>query len=358
MKEGSDKNSGKIPGPWLDLVGNCLPKAENAVFLPLYGDASTRVFYRVKGAGRPAVLLVNPSPPANQASRVNENDTYVYLAGLLAEAAPGSPPEIYGYNRAAGLILMEDVGDRHLQTEVLSRGVDSAWTAETYRSLLELLARVQVEAGKKFNPARSFNPRYDAAFMYEREGLYFSCFFVRRLCGKDTVKLETELQALAERAGGLIGKEVLLYRDFQSRNIMLGGKGKLRLLDFQGARPGPPAYDLASLLYDPYLPLTDALRESLLDQYPGILSGLSASAAGTFAPQWPLIAAHRLMQVLGAYAKLALVDGKRQYLQYIPQALKDFSALLQSPEFEPFPRLREIVRGLEKEEMYNTEGKR
>ena len=356
MKEGSDKNSGKIPGPWLDFVGNCLPKAENAVFLPLYGDASTRVFYRVKGAGRPAVLLVNPSPPVNRASGVNENDTYVYLAGLLAEAAPGSPPEIYGYDRAAGLILMEDVGDRHLQTEVLSRGVDSAWTAETYRSLIELLARIQVEAGKKFDPHRGFNSRYDAAFMYEGEGLYFSRFFVRRLCGKDTGRLEAELKKLAERAGGLIGEEVLLYRDFQSRNIMLGGNGRLRLLDFQGARPGPPAYDLASLLYDPYLPLPEALRESLLDQYPGILSGLSASAAEMFAPQWPLIAAHRLMQVLGAYAKLALADGKRQYLQYVPRALKDLSSLLRSPEFEPFPLLRETVRELEISNAYPPEG--
>ena len=348
MKENSDKISDR----WLDFVGNCLPKAENAVFLPLYGDASTRVFYRVKGAGRPAVLLVNPSPPANQASGVNENDTYVYLAGLLAETAPGAPPEIYGYDRAAGLILMEDLGDRHLQTEVLSRGVDSAWTAETYRSLIELLARVQVEAGNKFDPHRGFNPRYDAAFMYEGEGLYFARFFVRRLCGKDTGRLEAELKMLAERAGGLIGEEVLLYRDFQSRNIMLDGNGRLRLLDFQGARPGPPAYDLASLLYDPYLPLTDALRESLLDQYPGILSGFSESAAVTFTAQWPLIAAHRLMQVLGAYAKLALADGKRQYLQYVPRALKDLNSLLRSTEFEPFPRLRESVRGLEDKKAY------
>ncbi|OGF98542.1 MAG: hypothetical protein A2Z86_01395 [Candidatus Glassbacteria bacterium GWA2_58_10] len=356
MNEDTSKAPGEIPGPWKDIVVRCLPKAEDAVFLPLYGDASTRAFYRVKRAGRPAVLLVNPAPPANPASGVNENDTYVYIAGLLSEAAPGAPPEIYGYDRAAGLILMEDLGDRHLQTEVLSRGVGSPWTAETYLTLIELLARVQVEAGKKFDPDRSFNPRYAAAFMYEGEGLYFSRFFVGRLCKRDTDRLEAELKELSERAGSLIGQEVLLYRDFQSRNIMLGDNGRLRLLDFQGARSGPPAYDLASLLYDPYLPLPEALRERLVSRYPGVLSAFSAAAAEMFTPQWPLIAAHRLMQVLGAYAKLALVDAKKQYLQYIPRALKDFSSLLNSPEFGPFPLLRETVRELEDKKAYQVIG--
>ena len=76
---------------WTDFVIRSLPGSENISFQTLYGDGSSRTFYRVKGASRASVLMVNPDPPADSRTGVNENDTYVYLAGLLEEIAQHAP---------------------------------------------------------------------------------------------------------------------------------------------------------------------------------------------------------------------------------------------------------------------------
>ena len=333
----------KAPRQWTEFVIKSLPESGDISFQALYGDGSRRSFYRVEGASRPCVLIVNLDPPEDSRTGVNENDTYVYLAGLLGETASGCPPAVYGYHRKAGLILLEDLGDRHLQTEVLCRGVGSLWTENIYSRLIELLVKINLDAGARFDPARSFNPAYDAAFMYGGEGLYFARFFVGCLCGITEPVLDHDLKRMAEKAGSLIGVKVLVYRDFQSRNVMLGPGDELRLLDFQGARLGPPAYDLASLVYDPYLTLPQALRYKLIARYAKLLAERSPDLAAEFEAQFPLIAAHRLMQALGAYAKLSLVEGKREFLAYVPRALGDLKKLLEHDAFNKYKALKKLV---------------
>ncbi|MBN2289849.1 MAG: phosphotransferase [Candidatus Glassbacteria bacterium] len=328
---------------WLGFIERCFPGRYAGGALPelelLAGGGSARRFYRVGGAGPGSVLMVNPAPPADPSGRVDENDSYVYLAGLLRKVGAGAP-EVYGYERVPGLVLMEDLGDRHLRDQVLARGAGSAWTGRTYRRLLDLLLVVQLDGGAVFEPERVFNPAYDAGFMFAAEGLYFAEYFVEKHCGARADRLRDELRALAGRAGESFGQRVLLYRDFQSSNIILGPADELRLLDFQGARPGPPAYDAASLLYDPYVALPEGLRSELLDYYRRKLAGRSAGVAREFGLQFPLIAAHRLMQVLGAYAKLSLVDRKDSFLQYVPSALAGLREVLSAGVFDDYPLLR------------------
>jgi len=341
----------KIPSQWTEFVILNLPGSEDISFQALYGDGSSRTFYRVKGASRACVLMVNPEPPAHSSTGVNENDTYVYLAGLLKEISGGCPPAVYGYERKPGLILLEDLGDRHLQSEVLSRGVDSDWTESVYSRLLGVLVKIHVDGGERFEPSRSFNPAYDESFMYQSEGLYFARFFIGCLCGISEPGLDNELKRLAGRVGSLIDRRVLIHRDFQSRNIMLGESEKIRLLDFQGARPGPPAYDLASLVYDPYLPLPQALRDKLIARYAKLLAERSKALAGEFEAQFPFIATCRLMQTLGAYAKLSLSDGKKKFLEYVPRALSDLKALLDDDRFKEYTVLRKLVSKVDPDQL-------
>jgi len=337
---------------WLEFIQACLPeaagtpKAAPLKFELLAGDGSTRRFYRVSGASFRAVLMVNPGPPSNAAGTVDENDSFVYVAGLLRKIGAGAP-EVYGFRREAGLVLMEDVGGRSLQERVQAEGTGSAWTVNAYRRLLELLTVLQLEGGALFEPSLVFNPGYDAGFMYRAEGLYFLEYFLERHRGIKARGLRHELRLLAERAAESTGRQVLLYRDFQSRNIILGPHEEFRLLDFQGARLGPPAYDVASLVYDPYVALPDGLRSELLDYYRERLAERAPGEARGLGRQFPLIAAHRLMQVLGAYAKLWLVDRKQYFLDYVPAALADLRRLVLGGPFEDFPVLRNTLEGLE-----------
>jgi aminoglycoside/choline kinase family phosphotransferase len=134
---------------------------------------------------------------------------------------------------------------------------------------------------------------------------------------------------------------VLVHRDFQSQNVLID-KGLAHLIDFQGLRPGLAHYDLASLLYDPYVQLAPAERSELLGFYLslGRRNDLGASRA-EFDGIYRLCALQRLMQALGAYGYLGLVKGRAEFLKYVPIALgslrevaaglaglEEFSALL------------------------------
>ncbi|MCE5270619.1 phosphotransferase [bacterium] len=335
---------------WKEFACGSLDAAGEVTFRLLAGDGSTRRFYRVGGLDRPAVLMVNPGPPRHDERGVDENETWVYLAGLFRSLGAGAP-EVYRFAREAGLILIEDLGDRLLQQSVEEHGAGSAWTAALYRRLLDTLLVLQVDGFRRLEPERLFNRDYDPEFMFRWEGMYFATQFAGRLCGHSDPALEGELARLAAAAGEWMNGQVLIYRDFQSRNVMLGPRESLRLVDFQGARPGPPSYDVSSLLFDPYVQLGDSLRLELIEYYHAALERRDPDLAAEFSAQFQFVAAHRIMQALGAYAKLALTDGKTEFLRYAPHGLADLRHLLEGQEFAPFTVLRRVVARLEPPEM-------
>ena len=118
-----------------------------------------------------------------------------------------------------------------------------------------------------------------------------------------------------ERLAGF--PRVLVHRDFQSQNIILRD-GQAYLIDFQGMRPGLAEYDLASLLHDPYVRLTNSERAELLDFYRATAEVNDAE----FLEKVRLCAMQRLMQALGAYGFLGLVKGRKDFLQHIPKAVR------------------------------------
>jgi aminoglycoside/choline kinase family phosphotransferase len=112
-----------------------------------------------------------------------------------------------------------------------------------------------------------------------------------------------------------------VHRDFQSQNIIVRNCGA-HLIDFQGMRPGLAQYDLASLLYDPYVDLLESECEDLLGYYCG------GNISDDFRQTLQLCAMQRLMQALGAYGFLGLVKGHEPFLQHIPAAMKSLCAIL------------------------------
>lgn len=128
------------------------------------------------------------------------------------------------------------------------------------------------------------------------------------------------LQSVAASLAAL--PRVLIHRDFQSQNVMVMADQPY-LIDFQGLRLGLPHYDLASLLYDPYVTLTAAERSELLSYYMGLAEADgSPQEEQEFTRVFYLCAMQRLMQALGAYGYLGLVQNREQFLQYIPVALQ------------------------------------
>jgi aminoglycoside/choline kinase family phosphotransferase len=239
-------------------------------------------------------------------------------------------PEIYAEDLDHGAYLEEDLGDVSL-FEFLSKnrkGEEIAPPAvEAYRRVIATLPRFQVEAGRDLNykicyPRGSFD-RQSIAWDLN----YFKYYFLR-LAGIpfSEQKLEDDFDNLTEFLLSA-ERDYFLYRDFQSRNIMLRD-GQPFFLDYQGGRKGALQYDVASLLYDAKADLPPALRQQLLDHYLDTLAGFVDLKRDIFLYHYYAYVYIRIMQALGAYGFRGFYERKAHFLQSVPYALKNLRWLL------------------------------
>ncbi len=239
-------------------------------------------------------------------------------------------PEIYGEDLDHGAYIEEDLGDTSL-FELLSktrRGETIApEVGDAYRKVIATLPRFQIEAGRDLNykvcyPRGSFD-RQSIAWDLN----YFKYYFLR-LAG-----IPFSEQALEDDFSRLTKfllsapRDYFLYRDFQSRNIMLRA-GQPYFLDYQGGRKGALQYDVASLLYDAKADLPPELRQQLLDHYLETLRGFVDMKREVFMQHYHAYVYIRIMQALGAYGFRGFYERKVHFLQSVPYALKNLRWLL------------------------------
>ncbi len=258
-------------------------------------------------------------------------------------------PEIYAEELSQGAYLEEDLGDTTL-FEFLSNnrtGENIAPpAAEAYRQVLAVLPRFQIEAGRDLNykvcyPRASFD-RQSIAWDLN----YFKYYFLR-LAG-----IPFNEQALENDFGRLTkflltaGHDYFLYRDFQSRNVMLRD-GQPFFLDYQGGRKGALQYDVASLLYDAKADLPPELRQQLLDHYLETLAGFIKLERELFMQHYYAYVYIRLMQALGAYGFRGFYERKAHFLQSVPYALTNLRWLLHNIELPiPLPTLTDAFKSM------------
>ncbi|HET9839810.1 MAG TPA: RNase adapter RapZ [Candidatus Angelobacter sp.] len=239
-------------------------------------------------------------------------------------------PEIYGEDLDSGAYLEEDLGDTTL-FQFLSRNRAGDEIAppvvEVYRKVVEVLPRFQIEAGRDLN-YRVCYPRSS----FDRQSIswdlnYFKYYFLK------LADIPFSEQALEVDFGRLMRfllsapREYFLYRDFQSRNVMLRD-GRPFFLDYQGGRKGALHYDIASLLYDAKADLPPAVREQLLDHYLKRLGDFIQIGRDEFMHHYYAFVYIRIMQALGAYGFRGFYERKPHFLQSVPFALKNLEWLL------------------------------
>jgi aminoglycoside/choline kinase family phosphotransferase len=243
-------------------------------------------------------------------------------------------PEIYAEDLSCGAYLEEDLGDTTL-FEYLSgnrAGENIApQVVESYRKVVAELPRFQIEAGRNLNykvcyPCASFD-RQSIAWDLN----YFKYYFLK-LAGIpfNEQELEHDFGRLTEFLLSA-DRDYFLYRDFQSRNVMLRD-GQPFFLDYQGGRKGALQYDIASLLYDAKADLPPDLRQELLDYYLERLGHFTNLDREAFMHHYYAYAHVRIMQALGAYGFRGFYERKSHFLQSVPYALKNLRWLLQHIE--------------------------
>jgi aminoglycoside/choline kinase family phosphotransferase len=305
---------------------------------PLLPDGSLRHFCRLIRAD--GVRAIAAAPPDDVLGLREAKAGWQIGRHLFACGAP--VPELLAFDETSGLLLCEDLGDVRLHDVVLQRGPDSAEVIALYQQTVVELAKMQVRGREQFDPAWCWDtPRYDRHVMLERE----SGYFLRALCRDllqldcDEAALEQEFAALADKAA-LADASFFLHRDFQSRNIMVQA-GRVRFIDYQAGRLGPLAYDLASLLLDPYAALPQEMQDELLEHYLDVLNALLPYDREQFRREYLLLALQRNLQILGAFAFLSSQRGRPFFRPYIEPALRSLLAKLPAEEYPCLKSLTE-----------------
>jgi aminoglycoside/choline kinase family phosphotransferase len=262
-------------------------------------------------------------------------------------------PEIYAEDLSHGAYLEEDLGGTTL-FEFLSDHRNGATIAPeavaAYRKVVAVLPRFQVEAGQDLNykvcyPRASFD-RQSIAWDLN----YFKYYFLR-LAGIpfNEQALEHDFSRLTKFLLSA-SRDYFLYRDFQSRNIMLRrvlNEDQPCFLDYQGGRKGALQYDIASLLYDAKADLAPDLRQQLLDHYLDSLAGFLDLDRAVFMRFYYAYVYVRIMQALGAYGFRGFYERKEHFLQSVPYALQNLRWLIHNVELPiALPTLMEAFKSM------------
>lgn len=322
------------PDPALvaETVKTKLPfRVELSKMAPLAGDASNRRYFRLELAGGPPhtlVLMQLASPEAFKQSEEAVSGAvpitelpFVNILSHLAKADV-AVPALHYYDKPAGLLYLEDVGD-----VTLAQACGNATSPETpdlYRQAVDALVRLHLKASFPADPAcLAFGRAFDAPLLLW-EFDHFIEYGIEKRAGTalpehDRRTIRAEMRKIAELLADQ--PRVFTHRDYHSRNLMVQDE-RLRVLDFQDALMGPASYDLASLLRDSYVSLEEELIDELVIRY---LEGRAKAGAPldrlAFMRIFDLTSIQRNLKAAGRFVYILLEKNNDGYIQYVPRTL-------------------------------------
>ncbi|MEW6110122.1 MAG: sugar phosphate nucleotidyltransferase [Nitrospirota bacterium] len=328
---------------YIPLICDSFGKGYQEIEINLIGTGgSDRKYFRVRNKGRSAVLM--------ECARIDPDyhRHIIYTQFFRKYSVP--VPELLNSDNKKMLALFEDLGDVSLYSWLKCKRPQEK-IENLYKLVLDILVNLHTTVTKNVSECHLLESR---VFDYDHLRWETDYFVERFVCGvkdfniKNRRGLADEFDRLARKTDSF--RKSIVHRDFQSQNIMVLKGDSPRLLDYQGARIGPPAYDVASILLDPYFRLEDDMRDRLLNYY---VENMKDSPDNTFDEsefRRSLLPCRlqRHMQALGAYGFLAKEKGKTYFLKHIPRALQYLKEGLEAVHDE-YPFLNEIVRKINEE---------
>ena len=304
----------------------------------LAGDGSDRSYRRLLGKdGHSAVGVVGPDHEENRA----------FLSFTRSFLSIGLPvPQLYASDEDSGVYLIEDLGDATLfsalaEARELDPGSFPESMVDTYREVIGHLPRFQVEG----HGAVDYSVAYPHA-EFDRRSItwdlnYFKYHFLKLAqVPFNEARLERDFDTLANLLLDA-DREYFMYRDFQSRNVMLTADGP-RFIDYQGGRRGALPYDVASLLYDAKAAIPDSVRGVLLDHYLSELEILTAVDRTAFMTAYRGFVVIRIAQALGAYGYRGFFERKPRFLRSVPYAADNLAGILEDGLPAHMPELESL----------------
>ena len=313
-------------------------KVDKIIHLPLSG--SDRKYFRITSKTKSLIGVYNHDKKENIAFL--SFTKHFFDKGL-------NVPEIFAEDLDNNIYLLQDLGNTTLfafLSEEKNKNVFTIDLLEAYKKVLKELPKFQILAGKDLDysvcyPRASFDKQ---SMLWDLS--YFKYYFLKLAqIPFDEQLLEDDFETFTKfllKAEG----DYFLYRDFQSRNIMLQNE-QAYFIDYQGGRKGALQYDLASLLYDAKAAIPQDDRNKLLNYYLNILENYIEVDKKEFIEYYYGFVLIRIMQAMGAYGFRGFYERKEHFLASIPYAIENLSWILDNIEFAvELPTLMKVLRKL------------
>ena len=320
--------------------------------LPIAESGSARKYFRIVTDKRSLI--------GTYSSNIEENEAFLCFSKHFHDLGL-NVPEVFAVNAERTCYLQSDFGDdnlfAHVQKALLSVGPSTGPgtsasigenTIELFKKALSHLVKLQVLGHQGLDYSKAYpTERFDRQAIIDDLN-YFKYYFVKphEEIDFNETRLGKDFEAFADFVSQA-PCDFFMYRDFQSRNIMVKDS-ELYFIDFQGGRKGPLNYDVVSLLYQVKAQIPQAIRDELVDYYKAELSQYMSPEAVKFDTYQPYFVYLRLMQVLGAYGFRGLIQKKSHFIESIPYALREIEALSKETPLTAYPELQSVINQLNK----------
>ena len=314
---------------------------ENPIeILPIAASGSARKYYRI--------VTERHSLIGTYSRNIEENETFISFCRHFHELKL-NVPEVFAVNAERSCYLQSDFGDDNLFAYVqkaLTAGGYGENVIGLYKKALQHLVKFQCLGHRGLDYNKSYpTPSFDRQAIIDDLN-YFKYYFL---------KPHEEIDFNETRLGHDFGAfadflsqapcDFFMYRDFQSRNIMVKGN-ELYFIDFQGGRRGPLNYDVVSLLYQVKAQMPQSVRDQLVQYYKEELSQFVNPETVKFDTYQPYFVYLRLLQVLGAYGFRGLIQKKSHFIESIPYALKELKNWNEKNPLKDYPELQSVITQL------------
>ena len=310
--------------------------------LPIAESGSARKYFRI--------ITDNKSLIGTYSNNVEENEAFLCFSKHFHDLGL-NVPEVFAVNEERTCYLQSDFGDdnlfAHVQKALMAGGFGEN-NIELYKKALGHLVKLQVLGHQGLDYSKAYpTERFDRQAIIDDLN-YFKYYFIKphEEIDFNETRLGKDFEAFADFVSQA-PCDFFMYRDFQSRNIMVKD-GELYFIDFQGGRKGPLNYDVVSLLYQVKAQVPQAIRDELVNYYKAELSQYMSPEAVKFDTYQPYFVYLRLMQVLGAYGFRGLIQKKSHFIESIPYALREIEALSKATPLTAYPELQSVISQLNK----------
>lgn len=310
--------------------------------LPIAESGSARKYFRI--------ITDNKSLIGTYSNNIEENEAFLTFSKHFHDLGL-NVPEVFAVNEEKTCYLQSDFGDdnlfAHVQKALMVGGFGEN-IINLYKKALSHLVKLQVLGHQGLDYSKAYpTERFDRQAIIDDLN-YFKYYFIKphEEIDFNETRLGKDFEAFADFVSQA-PCDFFMYRDFQSRNIMVKDN-ELYFIDFQGGRKGPLNYDVVSLLYQVKAQIPQAIRDELVNYYKAELSQYMSPEAVKFDIYQPYFVYLRLMQVLGAYGFRGLIQKKSHFIESIPYALREIEALSKATPLTAYPELQSVISQLNK----------